>query len=215
MPVNVSAIAYGLCDDTTRINAILSQMETQMVKENLFSWPLCFYSYAPDEAGRGTFPDYENGDIFLSWNELAVRAYSKQNPAIALKYIKNILNRYDTDGLAFQRYLRTSQQGSGDDILSGNCNAIAGLYRDIYGVRPMYNGLYLEPHLVPELNGTQLKYWLRNKLFTIDLSMHQYAITVNGVTVRDTVPFAVDDNGKRMKLKFIPGSTGSSKMSKK
>ena len=211
MPVNVSAIAYGICDDSTRINAILTQMETQMVKENLFSWPLCFYSFAPDEAGRGIFPDYENGDIFLSWNELAVRAYSKQNPAIALKYIKNILNRYDTDGLAFQRYLRISQHGSGDDILSGNCNAIAGLYRDIYGVQPLYNGLYLEPHLVPELNGTQLKYWLRNKLFTIDLSMHQYAITVNGITVRDTVPFAVDNYGKRMKLNFIPGSMGGVK----
>ena len=78
--------------------------------------------------------------------------------------------------------------------------AIAGLYRDIYGVRPLYNGLYLDPHLVSELNGTQLKYRLRNKLFTIDLSINDYAITVNGVTVRDTRPFAVDDDGNRIEI---------------
>ena len=206
MPVNVCAIAYGLCDDTTRINAILSQMETKMVDEKLFSWPLCFYPFTTEEGGRGTFPDYENGDIFLSWNELAVRAYSKYDPSIALKYIKNILKQYDKDGLSWQRYLRTPDSntgepvGSGDDILSGNCMAIAGLYRDIYGVRPLYNGLYLDPHLVSELNGTQLKYRLRNKLFTIDLSINDYAITVNGVTVRDTRPFAVDDDGNRIEI---------------
>ena len=206
MPVNVCAIAYGLCDDTTRIGAILSQMETKMNAEKLFTWPLCFYPYTSAEGGGGTFPAYENGDIFLSWNELAVRAYSKYNPSIALKYIKNILDQYDKDGLGWQRYLRTPNPktgeptGSGDDILSGNCMAIAGLYRDIYGVRPLYNGLYLEPHLVAELNGTQLKYRLRNKLFVIDLSMNDYAITVNGITVRDTKPFAVDDNGNRLEI---------------
>jgi len=206
MPVNVCAIAYGLCDDTSRIGAILSQMEAKMKEEKLFTWPLCFYPFTVAEGGRGAFPDYENGDIFLSWNELAVRAYSKYEPSIALKYIKNILNRYDKDGLGWQRYLRTPDSvtgepiGSGDDILSGNCMAIAGLYRDIYGVRPLYNGLYLDPHLTAELNGTQLKYRLRNKLFTIDLSINDYAITVNGVTVRDTRPFAVDDNGNRMEI---------------
>ena len=211
MPVNVCAIAYGLCDDTIRTGAILSQMESKTKAEKLFTWPLCFYPFTEAEGGRGPFPDYENGDIFLSWNELAVRAYSKYDPSIALKYIKNILTRYDKDGLGWQRYLRTPDKnngepiGSGDDILSGNCMAIAGLYRDIYGIRPLYNGLYLEPHLVSELNGTQLKYRLRNKLFIIDLSVNEYAITVNGVMVRDTKPFAVDDNGNRLK---IPTSVG-------
>lgn len=214
MPVNVCAIAYGLCDDSTRIDGILSQMETKMQSEKLFFWPLCFYPFTTAEGGGGTFPDYENGDIFLSWGELAVRAYSKYNPAIALKYIKNVLNRYDLDGLAFQRCLRKNQSGAGDDILGGNCMAVAGLYRDIYGVRPMYNGLYLEPHLLPELNGTQLKYWLRGRLFTIDLSVNDYAVTVNGKTVRDTVPFAIDDAGNRMSLKEIPMSTSHVKGNK-
>jgi len=214
MPVNVCAIAYGLCEDSTRIDGILSQMETKMVSEKLFFWPLCFYPYTSVEGGGGAFPDYENGDIFLSWGELAVRAYSKYNPEIALKYIKNVLNRYDQDGLAFQRCLRKSQAGAGDDILGGNCMAVAGLYRDIYGVRPMYNGLYLDPHLLPELNGTQLKYWLRGKLFTIDLSVNDYAITVNGKTVRDTVPFAVDDKGDKMSLKDFPMSTNVVKQQK-
>jgi hypothetical protein len=200
MPVNICAIAYGICDDTSRISAILSQMETKMQDENLFVWPLCFNSFATGEGSSTNFPfpSYENGDIFLSWGELAVRAYAKYNPSIAMKYVKNVLARYEQDGLAYQRYLRGSQQGAGDDILSGNCMAVAGLYRDIYGIRPLYNGLYLEPHLTSELNGTRLKYMLRGKLFTIDLSVGNYAITVNGVTVRDTKPFAVDDNGNRL-----------------
>ncbi len=209
MPVNVCAIAYGLCNDTSRIGKILSQMEAKMKEENLFSWPLCFYPFATGEgaAGQWPFPQYENGDIFLSWGELAVRAYSKYNPSIALKYVNNILNQYDKDGLGWQRYLRQPDSktgeavGSGDDILSGNCMAVVGLYRDIYGIRPLYNGLYLEPHLIPELNGTRLNYWLRNQLFIIELSMNDYAVTVNGVTVSDTRPFAIDDKGNRLPMK--------------
>jgi hypothetical protein len=202
MPVNVCAIAYGLCDDSVRAVSILNKMETRMQAEKLFFWPLCFNSFALEEGGGGAFPTYENGDLFLSWGELAVRAYAHYDPAIAMKYIHNVLDRYEQDGLAFQRYLRASQQGTGDDILSGNCMAVAGLYRDIYGVRPLYNGLYLEPHLTSELNGTQLKYWLRDHLFTIDLNVNDYAVTVNGVTVRDTRPFAVDDMGNRMTGSF-------------
>ena len=200
MPVNISAIAYGICDDSTRIRAILSQMETKMLAENLFFWPLAFNSFAPGEGigWQWPFPNYENGDIFLSWGELAVRAYSKYDPAIALKYVKNVVNKYEQDGLAFQRYLRLSQQGTGDDILSGNSMVIAGLYRDLYGIRPMHNGLYLEPHLTPELNGTKVRYWLRGQIYTIDLSVNDYAVTINGVTVRDSKPFAVDDDGNKL-----------------
>ena len=207
MPVNICAIAYGICSDSVRIASILNQMETQMQKENLFFWPLCFYSFAPGEgqSGQYPFPTYENGDIFLSWGEVAVRAYARYSPAIALKYVKNVLNRYEQDGLAFQRYLRANQQGAGDDILGGNSMAVVGLYRNIYGIRPLHNGLYLEPHLTPELNGTQIKYLLRDELYTIDLSVGDYAITVGGVTVRDSKPFAVDAQGNRLPLKALSG----------
>ncbi len=115
------------------------------------------------------YPKYENGDIFLSWGELAVRAYAKSNPAIAVKYIRNVLDKYDEDGLSFQRYERKSQRGAGEDILAGNCMPVVGLYRDIYGIQPKHNRLYLEPHLTPELNGTQLRYHLRGQSYLIDL----------------------------------------------
>lgn len=79
-----------------------------MQKEDLFAWPLCLYSYAPGEGNdwQFPFPNYENGDIFLSWGAVGVEAYAKYKPELALKYIENILARYEKDGLAFQRYGR-------------------------------------------------------------------------------------------------------------
>jgi len=191
-PVNFAAIAYGVCDDDARRKAILDRMEQEMQKEKLFSWPLCFFPYQPEEGGGSPFPSYENGDIFLSWNELAIRAYADYEPDIALKYVKNILAHYAEDGLSFQRYLRRSQKGSGSDILAGNCMAVVGLYRDIYGIQPQPNRLYLEPHLTPELNGTRLRYELRGRIYWILLSTGSSAITSDACTVRDSHPFAVN-----------------------
>ena len=208
-PVNFAAIAYGICDDDSRRKAILDRMEQEMQKENLFSWPLCFFSFQPEEGGGGNpkFPSYENGDIFLSWNELGVRAYANYEPAIALKYVRNILTRYGEDGLSFQRYLRRSQKGAGADILAGNCMAIVGLYRDIYGIQPQPNRLYLEPHLTPELNGTRLRYELRGQLYLIDLNTAGCAITAGACTVRDSrsVPPSFAVNGTDDGLEFFSG----------
>jgi hypothetical protein len=192
-PVNFTAIAYGICDDAARQKAVLDRMEAEMQKENLFSWPLCFFPYQPAEGGaRSDFPSYENGDLFLSWGEVAVRAYAAYDPALALKYIKKALTRYDQDGLSFQRYLRRSQRGEGNDILAGNCMSIVGLYRDVYGVQPKANRLYLEPHLTGELNGTKLRYTLRGRKYEIDLNTNGYAMTAGGITLGELHPFGVD-----------------------
>jgi hypothetical protein len=151
IPVNFAAIGYGLCDDAARREACLRRIEAEMKKENLFFWPLNFFPYERDEGHANNFPypRYENGDIFLSWGELGVRAYAQTEPALALKYIRNVLAKYNVDGLSFQRYLRQSQNGAGDDILAGNCMTIVGLYRDIYGLQPRHNRLYLEPLSLP------------------------------------------------------------------
>jgi hypothetical protein len=205
-PLNFAAIAYGLCDDESRRKSILDRTEQEMQKEKLFTWPLCFFTFQPEEGGKGNFPfpRYENGDLFLSWNELAIRAYCADDPAIALKFVKNILSRYGEDGLSFQRYLRQSQNGAGNDILAGNCMAIVGLYRDIYGIQPKPDRLYLEPHLTDELNGTRLRYELRGQRYLIDLNAGNYAITTGSHTLRDSHAFSINaaDNG----LEYFPGT---------
>jgi len=177
-PVNFMAIAYGICDNDARRKIILDNIETQMQQEKLFFWPIAMTTYAPGE-GNGwqfPFPNYENGDLFLSWGALGVKAYAAYSPALALKYVKNVLNQYNKDGLAYQRYGRVKQDGLGDDILSGNSLSIVGLYQAIYGINPLYNRFYLNPHITPELAGTALNYTFRNERLVISLDSSQYAV---------------------------------------
>ena len=129
IPVNFMAIGYGICDDAVRTKTILDKIETQMQKEQLFFWPLCMDSYKEGEGNdwQFPFPNYENGDIFLSWGALGVKVYAAYKPELAVKYVNNVLAQYAKDGLAFQRYGRVKQEGLGDDILSGNSLSVVGL----------------------------------------------------------------------------------------
>jgi hypothetical protein len=195
--VNFLAIGYGVCDDPVRKNWVMSKIEELMLKEKLFIWPACFFPYEENVGLSNVnypWPNYENGDMFLAWAELGTRCYAENNPETAVKYIRNVISQYEKDGLGFQRYTRVKQTGAGDDILSNNIMAIVGLYRNIYGIRPQYNRLYLEPHLTPELNGTKIKYWLRNQDYTIELSQEKYSIAVNNLSVSNNKPFAVNIN---------------------
>lgn len=212
--VNFLAIGYGLCEEDSRKEAILGNMETLMQKEQLFIWPSCFYPYE-DSVGlqrvNYPYPNYENGDLFLAWAELGTRCYAEKHPEIALKYIRNVIDQYEKDGLAHQRYTRIKQTGAGDDILANNIMAVVGLYRNIYGIRPQYNRLYLEPHLTSELDGTHFKYWLRDQEYIIDLAMDRYSIRAGNVSISNKLPFAVNYNGKT--IEYFNGDKDRSSLS--
>lgn len=199
-PVNFMAIAYGICDDKDRAGKILEDIEIQMQKESLFFWPICLYSYAPGEGNdwQFPFPNYENGDIFLSWGAVAVSAYASYKPEIALKYIRNVLDRYAQDGLAFQRYGRTNQYGLGDDILSGNSLAVVGLYQAVFGINPKHNRFYLAPHITNDLAGTQLRYNYRGRQLIIDLGVNRYSVSDNQFKISDKGDFGFYDNNNEL-----------------
>jgi hypothetical protein len=199
-PVNFMAIAYGICTDSARAAGILDDIETQMQKENLFFWPICLSSYAAGEVNdwQIPFPAYENGDIFLSWGSVAVKAYAAYKPALALKYVKNVLAQYAKDGLAFQRYGRSKQDGLGDDILSGNSLSIVGLYQAIYGINPLYNRFYLDPHITSELSGTQLKYNFRNHALVIELDTNKYAVSDKQFKIVSKTDFGFFSTGREL-----------------
>ena len=192
-PVNFMAIAYGLCDDPSRSGEILDQIETLMQKENLFYWPLCFFPYKREEVhdNNWPFPRYENGDIFLAFGETAARAYATHSPGTALKYIKNVLNKYKQDGLAHQRYTRKEQQGVGEDILANNSLPVVGLYRNLFGIRPKANRLYIEPHLTPELEGSVVNYTFRGQKYSITLYKNKYSVSSDSFTLNTSEPFGV------------------------
>ncbi|HET7178193.1 MAG TPA: hypothetical protein VFI14_00645 [Chryseosolibacter sp.] len=198
-PVNFMAIAYGICDDKTRQASILSAVENLMQKENLFMWPISFLPFESDEGLKVNypFPNYENGDIFLGWGEVGIRAYQNYDVNIPLKYIRHVLEQYEKDGLVFQRYDRDEKVGRGDDILANNALPIVGLYRDIFGIQPKYNRLYLNPHLTKALDGTTLKYWLRGQNYTIHLSVGNYRMSAGKFSVSCSNDFAmqIENNG--------------------
>lgn len=200
--INFLAIGYGLCDDLQRKRLILDKTEELMKEQNLFIWPSCFFPYGQGLGLQGVnypFPNYENGDLFLAWAELGIRCYAEYRPNIALKYIHNVIEKYRKDGLAFQRYARSDQTGRGDDILSNNVMAIVGLYRDIYGINPQYNRLYLNPHLPSALNNTYLNYWLRGRTYGIYLSGNKYTVHTGGFSISGNRPFglSIDTAGLR------------------
>ncbi|RYY21919.1 MAG: hypothetical protein EOO04_17130 [Chitinophagaceae bacterium] len=202
-PVNFMAIAYEISKDDSRNKTILGIIEDQMQKENLFFWPLCLSSYGPGELKEWQlpFPNYENGDIFLSWGSVAVAAYAKYDPAIAMKYIRKVLDRYEKDGLAFQRYGRLKQDGRGDDILSGNCTSVVGLYQSIYGINPMHNRFYLAPRITPELNGTILKYTFRQQQLQIGLQQNRYSVSDGHFRIGSKNDFGF--NASKNKLEYF------------
>ena len=203
-PINFAAIAFGLCDDKDRISIILDDIEKRTSKENLFHWPLCFESYKREEVHRNNwpFPRYENGDIFPTWGYLGVRAYVNHDRGIALKYIHNILEQYKKDGLSSQRYSRETQLGLGTDILAGICTSVTALYRDIYGVRPKWNRMGLEPNMIKSLNGTEFNYNLRNTVYNLRLNVNDYEMRTSEFSVRSKDAFGASfDNNQ---LSFYP-----------
>lgn len=199
-PVNFAAIAFGICDDPKRVSMILDQVEQRTTAEHLFHWPLCFDSFKHEEvqAGNWPFPKYENGDIFPTWGYLGIRAYAGYDKNIALKYINNILKQYNKDGLSSQRYSRTTQLGQGDDILAGICTSITALYRDIYGIRPKWNRMGLEPNMIGSLNGTTFNYTLRDTVYRIKLNSDGYSISTKDYSVQCKNNFGVSKHGDNL-----------------
>ena len=206
-PVNFAAIAFGICDDPQRAKAVLDQIEEKAKAEGLFHWPLCYESFKLEEVYPPVmwpFPNYENGDIFPTWGYLGIRSYVKYDKNIALKYIKNILHQYNKDGLSSQRFARKTQKGIGDDILAGSATTVTALYRDIYGVRPMWNRMGLEPNMLQELNGTEFKYTLRDEVYNIKLSENKYQVFTKNFTLDNTQGFGVNMNDNT--LLFYPNN---------
>ncbi len=212
-PISFEAIAFGICDDPVRIKEILDNIEARMAAENLFHWPLSFDSFKQDEVEKGNwpFPNYENGDIFTSWGYLGVKSYLKYNPEIALKYVKNMLDQYNKDGLSSQRFSRKTQIGIGSDILAGNCTTITALFKDIYGVRPKWNRMGLEPNLPPALNGTEFDYTLRGTKYKIALTENNFELQSKEFSITSKASFGAEMTKGR--LLFFAGNGESASLS--
>ncbi len=119
------------------------------------------------------------------------------------------MNRHSEDGLAFQRYGRLKQDGRGDDILSGNSLSVVGLYQAIYGINPMYNRFYLNPHITPELAGTELIYRFRGQKLKIGLNMNRYSVANHLFKVTDKKDFSFHSTGNELSY-FYGKSTAPS-----
>jgi hypothetical protein len=110
----------------------------------------------------------------------------------------------------FQRYGRTKQDGLGDDILSGNSLSVVGLYQSIYGINPLYNRFYLDPHITEDVAGTQVRYNYRNQKLTIDLYMNKFAVSDARFKVISKTGFGFFSNGNE--LLYFNGSNNTASL---
>jgi hypothetical protein len=115
-----------------------------------------------------------------------------------MKYIHNILEQYKKDGLSSQRYSRTTQEGLGSDILAGISTTVTALYRDIYGVRPKWNRMGLEPNMIDELNGTSFTYNLRDTLYHLKLNVNDYEMSTENFSIRCSNSFGASWKGNKL-----------------
>jgi len=150
-PVNLAAIGYGLCEDGREAGGNpWAHGGGNAGKRTCSSGRSISFLTSPMKARLGTsVSQIREWGHFLSWGEIGrCAAYAKSQPDIAVKYIKNILEKYEADGLCLQRYLRNSQHGAGENILAGNCMPVVGWYRDVLrNPAEAQPRLYLEPHL--------------------------------------------------------------------
>ena len=150
-------------------------------------------------------------ELFDFTGDQAWLAHQKAACERALEY----LLRRDANGNGLVEMLTDShQQARGSDwidvvwaahenALVNNCSIIVGLYRNLCGVQPKYNRLYLEPHLPAELTGTQLKYQLRGQTYVITPHPNGCRVAVDGVVVQDRKPFAM--NVTREAVEYFSG----------
>jgi hypothetical protein len=70
-----------------------------------------------------------------------------------------------------------------------------GLYQAIYGVNPLHNRFYLEPHITPELAGTELRYKFRGQLLRIGLDTGHYVVADRGWSITASSAFGFFHTG--------------------
>ena len=107
--------------------------------------------------------------------------------------------------MLFQRYGRVKQNGLGDDILSGNSLTVVGLYQAIYGINPLYNRLYLDPHITSELAGTALRYKFRGQRLVIGLDDKSYSVSNSKFKVISSKRFGF--NATKNELLYFEGNS--------
>src|SRR5690606_5283385 len=90
------------------------------------------------------------------------------------------------------------QQGLGTDILAGIATTVTALYSDIYGVRPKWNRMGLEPNMVPELNGTEFTYTLRDTVYVLSLAVDDYQVQTGTFRVHSKNAFGVSRSSENL-----------------
>jgi len=85
--------------------------------------------------------------------------------------------------------------GLGDDILAGISTSVTALYRDIYGIRPKWNRMGLEPNMSTMLNGTKFNYTNRNTIYNLELSVNDYLMSTAGFSIKSKESFGANKTG--------------------
>lgn len=88
--------------------------------------------------------------------------------------------------------------GLGDDILAGICTSITALYTDIYGIRPKWNRMGIEPNMSIPLNGAKFSYTLRDTVYNLELSENDYMMSTNSFSIKSPESFGAGMKGNTL-----------------
>lgn len=184
---NMCAIIFGLAD-SNRANLIMADIEPFMVSNNLKMYPMNLYDMGPNqgESINYPFPNYLNGGILYQNAYEVMGAYAAIGEGtIPLKYLKNAISQYNTDGMFNGNfYTWTNTKYGYEKWMSSGVRPAVGFYNFIMGIKPKFNKITIDPCIDSSLNGVSVNYTLRGHIFTITLNSQ----TVRNINTDGTIP---------------------------
>lgn len=210
--VDAAAIKYGVATKD-RANEILfgsfdgyRDLDDWMIKNGAKAYPLNLYpNDSTEELSQfvDEFPDWENGDVFPHLTGEMMGAYARMGSTLANKYMRNLLELFFTQGDplwvkdVYTWSLETNTHGC-DYRMGVNMHSAATLITDIFGIKPRYDCLEVNPCIDNSLYGTEINYYMRG---------HQFRIKYDSNMIRTV---KVNDGVEIVRFKWnnlLPGNT--------
>lgn len=195
--VNAAAIAYGVAENERARDFLFggfdgyANLEDWMIKNNAKAYPLNLQNLDKTEIVErflNEWPGWENGQVFPQTTGDMMAAYARMGSTLPIKYMKNLIDFYFQQGEPMY-HEDTFTWDFGTNTY--NCNtrmainmyAAASLITGIFGFKPRFEGLEVNPVLDESLYGSEINYNMRGHHYKVrfDNNMTRTMLENDGV----------------------------------